>query len=448
MSNALIPRIAVIDDERITGRRLEEHLLEIGYRVDLFFEGLSFLESFQAAPHDLVVTDMMLPGINGLDILRQVKSVRPETEVVVITGYASVDSAIEAIRAGAFHYLNKPIRLDEFENLIRRVVEKINLRHETDDLRAMMMRGSGRQGMIGASREMARVYRLIEKVAPLDCPVIIQGESGTGKELVARAIHRLSHRKDASIVSFNCGGFSPDLIANELFGHEKGAFTGAFAGKQGLLESADHGTVLLDEIIEMPSDMQVKLLRVLQEGQIYRIGANRPINLDIRILAASNRDLEAAVREGVFREDLFFRLNVLTLSLPRLVEREGDLPLLADFFLQRYNQSYHKKIRGFSSPALEALARYEFPGNVRELENIVARATALTESDEIQLKDLPPALHRPVAEGGSMKSLEMLEKEHITRVLENVKGKREQAAGILGITRSTLWRKMKKFGLD
>ena len=444
-----IIRIAVIDDEKISGRRLQEHLVDMGYPVDIFFDGESFVKTFLSSPHDLVVTDLKLPGIDGLEILRRVKERRPETEVVVVTGYASVDTAIEATRAGAFHYLTKPIRLDEFENLILRAIEKIMLIHEADNLRALIKDSAGREGMIGTSREMVGVYQLIEKVAPLDCPVIIQGESGTGKELVARAIHRLSLRRDAAMVSFNCGGFSPELIANELFGHEKGAFTGAFAAKMGLLETADRGTVLLDEIAEMPQNMQVKLLRVLQEGQVYRVGANQPKSLDIRILAASNRDLKNEVDQGRFREDLFFRLNVMTVSLPRLVDRVGDLWLLADHFLGKFNQSYGKKIRGFSPAARETLARYDFPGNVRELENIVARSVALAEGSQIEGRDLPPVLTEGDPTSSShLGSLEDLEKEHIARVLEAVQYRRDQAAGILGITRSTLWRKMRKYGLE
>ncbi|MBI9087085.1 MAG: sigma-54-dependent Fis family transcriptional regulator [Desulfobacterales bacterium] len=440
-------RIAVIDDEKVSGLRLQEALADQGYPTDFFADGESFLEIFDHAPHDLVVTDMKLPGVNGLEILRRVKARQPKTEVVVITGYASIDSAIEATRAGAFHYLTKPIRLAEFENLVARAIEKIELCHEAADLRALMMRGAGREGMIGTSPEMVELYRLIEKVAPLDCPVIIQGESGTGKELVARAIHRLSLRREAPIVSFNCGGFSQELIANELFGHEKGAFTGAFSSKVGLLETANHGTVLLDEIAEMPSDMQVKLLRVLQEGQIYRVGGNRSVNLDIRILAATNRDLETAVTDGKFREDLFFRLNVMTVALPRLRDREGDIWLLAEHFLQKISLDFHKRIKGFSAAARTALAGYDYPGNVRELENIVARAVALAEGDEIQVPDLPPFLAKRREGQPLLGSLESLEKDHIARVLAAFRGHRDQAAAVLGITRSTLWRKMKKFGL-
>jgi two-component system response regulator AtoC len=441
-------RIAIIEDEKISGLRLQEHLSESGHPVDLYFEGESFLKAFQAAPHDLVITDLKLPGLGGMDIIREVKSRRRDTEVVVITGYASIDSAIEAVRAGAFHYLTKPIRLAEFDNLVSRIIDKINISHEASDLRLLMTHNAGKAGMIGTSPEIEHVYRLIEKVAPLDCPVIIQGESGTGKELVARAIHLLSHRHKAPIVSFNCGGFSPELIANELFGHEKGAFTGAFAARMGLLQSADGGTILLDEIADMPLDMQVKLLRVLQEGQIYRVGANRPINLDIRILAASNRDLKDRVRQGLFREDLLFRLNVMTIALPRLVERKGDLWLLADHFLHNFNAAYNKNVRGFSSDARMLLEQYEFPGNIRELENIMARAVALAEGTEIQAGDLPPFLTElQSATGNRLQSLEDMERTHIVNVLKSVDGHRDRAASILGITRATLWRKIKKFGL-
>ena len=441
-------RLAIIEDEKISGLRLQEHLAESGYPVDLFFEGNSFLNAFMASPHDLVITDLKLPGLSGLDILRRVKSRRSDTEVVVVTGYASIDSAIEAVRAGAFHYLTKPIRLAEFDNLISRIIEKIKISNEANSLRALMAHNAGKAGIIGTSPEMQQVYRLIEKVAPLDCPVILQGESGTGKELVARAIHLLSHRHQAPIVSFNCGGFSPELIANELFGHEKGAFTGAFASRMGLLQSANGGTILLDEIADMPTDMQVKLLRVLEEGQIYRLGASRPVHLDIRILAASNRDLKEQVRNGLFREDLFFRLNVMTILLPRLVERKGDLWLLADHFLHKFNKAYKKEVRGLSVQTRDMLAQYEFPGNIRELENIIARAVALADGTEIQVEDLPPFLTGlPSTPDTGLQSLKEMERAHIEKVLRSVGGHRDKAASILGITRSTLWRKINKFGL-
>jgi DNA-binding NtrC family response regulator len=296
---------------------------------------------------------------------------------------------------------------------------------------------------------MNEVFRLIEKVAPLDCPVIIQGESGTGKELVVRAIHDLSPRAKGPLVSFNCGGFSDSLVANELFGHEKGSFTGAFKTKKGLLESADHGTALLDEITEMSPDLQVKLLRVLQEGQIFRVGGTRPIHLDLRVLAASNRDIRAEVAQGRFREDLYFRLNVVTIFLPRLAERAGDLPLLIEHFLQQYRQAYRKGPLSFSRPARALLEAYAFPGNVRELANIVAQAVALSEGPEVLPRDLPPYLRGEgeTGPGADLRSLEEVEEAHIRRVMTGVGDNRVEAARILGMTRTTLWRKLKKYGL-
>jgi len=445
-------RVAIIDDEEITAMRLQEHLAGQGFSADFFLDGESFMESFRFSPYEVVVTDMKLPGMSGLEILTEVKTRFRAAEVVVITGYATVDSAIEAIKAGAFHYLTKPIRLDEFDNLISRVMEKILLKSEMKALRALTEQKAGRDGMIGASPEMDHVVSLVEKVAPLTCPVIIQGQSGTGKELVARAIHRLSNRRDHPIVTLNCGGFSPDLIANELFGHEKSAFTGAARARAGLLESADRGTVFLDEIADMPSDMQVKLLRVLQEGQILRLGATRPTDIDIRIIAASNRDLVDEVKAGRFREDLFFRLNVMTIAVPRLTDRQGDVLLLADHFLRKLAGTYKKEIKGFSSRARKALERYDYPGNVRELENIIARTIALAEGSLIHLADLPPHLVKaygdPIAPETDFPCLEEAEKDLIEKVLKSVDGQRGKASAILGITRTTLWRKMKKFNLE
>jgi two-component system response regulator AtoC len=443
-----LPSIAIVEDDRIGARRLAEFLSDQGLPVEVFHDGESFLERFRQAAFDLVITDFKLPGVDGLQVLREVKRQNAQTEVLVITGHGSIESAIEAIREGAFHYLTKPIRLEEFGNLIKRVVEKITMLKEARILRESLLKGAGIQAMIGSSPQMASVFRLVEKVAPLDCPVIIQGESGTGKELVAQAIHRLSPRGERIMVSFNCGGFSQELIPNELFGHEKGAFTGAYDTKVGLLETANNSTVFLDEIAEMPTDMQVKLLRVLQERQLYRIGGTRPVSLDIRLLAASNKDIEKEVGQGRLREDLYFRLNVVTIHLPRLVEREGDLGLLMDYFLHQYRKSYGREGLSFSPRAREILEGYSYPGNVRELEHIVARAVAISEGDQIQEEDLPPALREGVpADVGQLKTLEELEGEYIRHVLARVNNRRSEAACILGITRTTLWRKMNKYGL-
>lgn len=448
MENRIV-RIAVIDDDKITANRLYESLDDLGYSADVFYDGESFLRAFSITPHDLVITDLKLGKIDGLEVLRKVKFKNKKTEVVVITGYGTIDTAIDAIRAGAFHYLTKPIRLDEFRNLVKRIIEKINLENETLRLRASMMQGAGLGKIIGCSPEMNRVFRLIEKVAPLDCPVLIEGESGTGKELVAQAIHSLNTRRSGPMVSFNCGGFSNELIANELFGHDKGAFTGAFSSKKGLLETAEHGTVFLDEIASMPMEMQVKLLRFLQEKQIYRIGGTTPLSLDVRILAASNKDLREEVEKNCFREDLYFRLKVITISLPRLVERQGDLDLLINHFLHKVSRAYDKKVSGLSREALAELENYHFPGNVRELENIIAHAVALSDTPQIQVSDLPRFLMEDVSSGAVQNmTLEDLEKDYLRRILIQSRHRRTEAARVLGITRTTLWRKIKKYGLD
>ena len=291
---------------------------------------------------------------------------------------------------------------------------------------------------------------MIKKVAIVDCNVLLQGESGTGKELVAKSIHRLGPRKNSPFISFNCGGFTEELISNELFGHEKGAFTGATVTKIGLLESAGGGTVFLDEIGEMPLSMQVRLLRVIQEKRILRVGGTKPIDLDIRIVSASNKDIKKACIEGTFREDLYYRLNVLTLHLPRLSERKEDLPLLISSFIKKYNRPFGKKIKHISSQAMEILMQYNFPGNVRELENIIQRAIALTERDTIKVENLPPDLQNldiNMIDGDGLLTLEEVEKQHITRVLQKTGNNKILAGRILDLPRTTLWRKLKKFGL-
>jgi DNA-binding NtrC family response regulator len=375
---------------------------------------------------------------SGLEVLRRVKAHRPESEVIVITGYGTIDTAIEAVREGAFHYLCKPFRLEEFHNLTQRVVEHIDLRSETLKLRASLLGQAGLEGLIGAGPEMREVFHLIRKVAPLDCTVLIQGASGIGKELVARAIHRLSPPRDKPFVSFNCGGFSPELAANELFGHEKGSYTGAFKAQRGLLETADQGTAFLEEIAEMSPEMQVNLLRVIQERQIYRLGRATPLSLDLCLVTATNRTLAEEVQQGRFREDLFFRINVVTINLPPLKDRPDDLPLLRDHFLRRSCQAYHKELGGFTPGAWEVLKRHDFPGHVRELENIVARAVALSDGPWIEVEDLPEGLVRPSAEAGRAQTLEEVERDHVRRVMAQCRQRRGEAARVLGVTRATL----------
>jgi len=444
-------RLAIVDDEEIVCRRLSQALLREGYEVEAFIMGRSFLERMMQQPFDIVFLDMHLPDLDGLDILSRIKSLRTETEVIIITGYKSVETAVEAIQKGAYHYIPKPVNLSEIRLLAKGAQEKITMRLENLRLREALRSDSGLTAIIGNSPTIQELFALIRKVAPVDCNVLVQGGSGTGKALVARAIHQLSQKKDHPFVAFNCGGFTDELINSELFGHERGAFTGATAAKIGLLESAAGGTVFLDEIGEMPPAMQVKLLHVLQERQIFRVGGTKPINLDIRIIAATNKDLKHEVEIGAFREDLFFRLNVVTIALPLLAERREDIPLLLRHFTEKYSLAFHKKVNGIEPQALQILLNYSYPGNVRELENIVERAVALTDDEEIGPHDLPKDLQKlefDTLEGDGLHSLQEMERRYILRVLESTEYNKKIAAEILGVPRTTLWRKIKMFGLE
>ena len=444
-------RIAVIDDEPIVLREIDRGLSKAGFIVETFSDGNKALARSEKKPFDIVLTDLRMPGLSGLDILKNVKAQSPHTEVILITAYASVDSAIEAIRAGAYHYVVKPVKMAELKALINHVVEKLNLVHETEALKDALFSRSRGEGFIGFSRAMREVFRLIEKVAPLDCTVLIQGESGTGKEMVARALHGKSPRKDCPFVSFNCGAFNDDLIANELFGHEKGAYTGANETKVGLLEAADNGIVFLDEIGEMPMTMQVKLLRFLEERTLLRVGGTKPVEIDVRIVAASNQDLKEAVRNQTFREDLYYRLNVVLIDLPPLRSRKDDLPPLVNHFLKKYNRAFSKKLARVSDEAMALLSEYPYPGNVRELENIIERAVALADENEIHPRDLPSDLRDldiSSKDDDTWPTLEEKEREYIRQVLIRTDHKKGQAAEILGLPRTTLWRKMKQYGLE
>ena len=444
-------RLAVIDDEKIVCKRLKQALEKDGYEVETFLSATPFLQSLSQRPYQLVFTDLRLPDLDGMALLKRVKDQCEDTEVVVITGYGSIDSAIEAVKTGAYHYAVKPLKLEEVRSLARRIVESIRLRAENRILREALIGKDSLENIVGTSRAMQEVFALIKKVAVVDCNVLLQGRSGTGKELAARAVHVLSPRRDFPFVSFNCGGFTEELISSELFGYEKGAFTGATASKIGLFESAAKGTVFLDEIGEMPASMQVKLLHVIQEKRIFRVGSVKPIELDIRIVAATNRDLKEEVERGNFREDLFYRLNVVTLQLPSLRERRDDIPLLISHFINKYNTAFGKRVSGIEPTALQTLLRYDFPGNVRELKNIIERAVALTEREQIQVADLPRDLQNLEFETFSeegWETLEDMEKRYIANVLKRTGYNRNLAARLLNIPRTTLWRRMKKYGLD
>jgi DNA-binding NtrC family response regulator len=444
-------KIAVVDDEAVARKRLGDALARDGFEVETFPNAEAYLARSGEILFDLALLDMVLPGMSGLDALKRIRDSGAETEAILITGHGGLDTAIEAIKLGAFHYVAKPVKLAEVRSLVKSACEKVAMRRENRQLRRALREETGLESMIGASASMRLVFELIRKIAPVGCNVLIQGASGTGKALVAKAIHRLSPRKDQPFVSFNCGGFTEELIASELFGYEKGAFTGALATRIGLLESAGGGTVFLDEIGEMPLSMQVKLLHVIQERQILRVGGTRPIDLDIRVIAATNRDLKQEVDQKLFREDLFYRLNVVNILLPRLVDRREDVPLLARHFLDKYSLLFHKNVRDIQPPALQILMNYGYPGNVRELENIVERAVALCDSDSISLTDLPQDLRQmdfDSVEGERLLSLEEIERRHIAHVLTRTGRNKGLAAQILDIPRTTLWRKLKQFKLD
>jgi len=444
------PRVAVVDDESIVRREVTRGLEKEDLLVESFADGESVLKRLEEEAFDLVVCDLRLPGLSGMEVLKAIRKAQPSAEVIIMTGFGSVDTAIAAIRAGAFHFVTKPIKMRELRLLARRALEKVALVKEKEALKEALFSQTRTTGIIGHSKPMQRVFDLIEKVGPLDCNVLIQGESGTGKEMVAKALHDGGPRGSHPFVSFNCGGFSEDLITNELFGHEKEAFTGATGTKIGLLEAAHKGSIFLDEIGEMPPSMQVKLLRFVEERTLMRVGGVRSVPVDLRLIAASNRDLKEMVREQTFREDLYYRLNVVVITLPPLRDRLDDLPLLTGHFLTKYGSAFGKKIKGISAEVLQVLRQYPFPGNVRELENIIERAAALTDDAEIGLADLPSDLRElsiSSVEGRAWPSLDDKNREYIQKVLRLTNGRRSEAAEILGLPRTTLWRMMKRYGL-
>jgi len=386
--------------------------------------------------------------VSGLDVLSETKRLFPETEVIVVTGYASIQSAIEATKKGAFHYLEKPFRPDEVVHLVRQAMEKWHLRRQIRRLEAQVDDQSKKPLLVGQSPCMVDVVRLLNQVSKADCNILLTGESGTGKELVASLLHAQSNRADNEFLAINCGAFTEDLLANELFGHEKGSFTGATSSKSGLLETASTGTLLLDEVGDMPLSMQVKLLRAIQEQEVIRVGGTKPFRIDVRIIASTNQDLKAAVNAGLFRHDLYFRLNVVSIHIPPLRERREDIPLLAHYFLNRFLKRTNREIKGFAREAMSVLMDYDYPGNVRELENIIERAVVLARSDIIETSDLPPDLSEMDVYSFSqmdskIKTLHEVQREYVQWVLNRVGRNKTKAARALGVDRSTLWRHLK-----
>lgn len=444
----------VVDDDPIALKNLRRILEKDGHSVSTFNNPMNALKKFEDRHFDLIITDLKMPYLDGISLLNKVKRLAPHVEVIVITGYADLDGAIKATKQGAFYYLEKPYTPEKVRDLVEQALEKKLLKEESVHWN-MNKRGPGDSYpvIIGKSPKIWHVQETIRQIAPSDSNVLITGESGTGKELAARAIHTLSHRAQGPFVAFNCGAFSEDLIANELFGHEKEAYTGAASQKQGLLEVANGGTIFLDEIGDMPSSMQIKLLRVVQERVFFRVGGTTPLPLNIRIIAATAKDLKVAVAEGAFRQDLYFRLNVINIILPRLCERKQDIALLAYHMLEKFRRRMDKDVSSISRDALALLENYTFPGNVRELENIIERAVALCQDNTIKVSDLPHDLadfelyfyKRP---DDTLLNLDEMERDYISHILKITGGVRTRAAEILGIDRASLWRKMKKYNLE
>jgi DNA-binding NtrC family response regulator len=449
----MTPHIVIIDDEPITLKQLRRILEKEGYQVSAFSNPQRALQHIEKTPCHLVVSDVRMPTMNGMELMTRVKARFPETEVILITGYASLDGAVEATKEGAFYYLEKPFTPDQVRDRVKQALQLSWTRNIVSEDSIPGNENFKAPVIIGESSKIREVVSIIRQIGPTDCNVMITGDSGSGKELVARAIHAVSRRASGPFMAFNCGALSETLIDNELFGHEKGAFTGAESRSSGLLETATGGTLFLDEIGEMPHAMQVKLLRVLQEGELIRVGGSRPIPIDVRIVSATAVDVKAAVNGGAFRKDLYFRINVVNIKLPGLSERKEDIPLLAYHILNRLNRRGSKDISAISQNAMSLLRHYAFPGNVRELENILERAVAVCSGNVIRVCDLPPDLielelqaYKPPEE--QFMTLLELEQDYITHLLKINGGARTKTAEMLGIDRASLWRKMKKYGLE
>ena len=443
--------VLVVDDERPTRLLMERELPQAGCSVTSVENGEGALEQLQVKDFDVVLLDLKMPGIGGMEALRRIRDSGASAEVVVLTGHPDVDSAIEAMKLGAYDYLTKPFKLAEVEEVLRRAAERKRLQKENVALRRMVSQRAPAPLLIGQSQALRAVLQVVEQVAPTDASVLIAGESGTGKGLVARAIHQGSPRGSAPFLVINCSAFQDQLLESELFGHEKGAFTGATAVKQGLIEVADRGTLFLDEVGEMTPAMQAKLLQVLDSGELRRVGGTRAHRVDVRIIAATNKDLAHEVRAGRFREDLFHRLNVISVTLPPLRERKEDVPLLIEHFMRQFRLT-GRKPKTFSTEALQALCGYSWPGNVRELANTLERVMILTRGEIIGPEDLPPNVRSPVVAAedpsGSLVSLAEMERLHIARVLAQTGGRKMKAARLLGIDLKTLNHKIKLYKIS
>lgn len=446
-------RILIVEDEKSALRNLQHVMRKEGYQVTGMLSSSEALALLDKNEFDIVLTDLRMEKVDGVQMLERTKQLYPDTEVILITAYASIPSAVETMKKGAYDYIAKPFKLEDVRRVVRSALERVNLRKENTQLREQIERYEGKVKIVTQTEAMRRLLETARQIAPTDCNVLITGESGTGKELLARYIHFMSNRAEGPFFAINCGALTEELLANELFGHEKGAFTGATSMKKGLVEAAAGGSLFLDEITEMSGGMQVKLLRVIQERELMRLGGTDAVTVDVRIIAATNRDIQEVVKENDFRMDLYYRLNVVSLHMPPLSERRDDIPLLCQYFLKKYSALMKKDVREISPDVMGMLMTYDFPGNVRELENIIERGVALAGGSAVEMAHLPEDLKELDIktfrkEEDRFPSLEEQELSYIKWVLKETGGNKTTAAKILGIDRVSLWRKLKKHGLN
>ena len=449
-------RILVVDDEAMIADSLKQNLVEEGFSVDTAATGAEAIELFDQGGHHLAICDLQLPDMDGLEVMRHMKDARPTTEVIVVTAYGSVQRAVEATKAGAFYFVAKPFEFEELQALIEKALERRQLVAETTNMRRQLSTRSEYFNIIGSAKPMQTIYETIESVAKSDANVLIVGESGTGKELIANAIHYNSLRSKKPFIKVNCAALPKELIESELFGHTKGAFTGAHADKEGLVQHAAGGSLMLDEIAEMPVELQPKLLRVLQERSYRKIGSEKTYAVDFRLISSTNRPPADAIRDGVLRDDLFYRISTITIHVPPLRERSEDIQLLTEHFLHMYAQKYERAIGGVSQAAYQRLFGHTWPGNVRELQNVLERAVLLAKANKIEPVDLPFD-NGSVPEGGIANAgwdvppnmtLEDIERLVIERTLQRTGGNKQAAANLLGIYRPRLYSKIRKYNID
>ena len=449
-------RVLVVDDDEAHAEALADGLELDGHACTVAHSGDEGVERLSERSFDAVLTDLVMHDRSGLEVLAESRNLQPDAVVLVITGHGSVETAVEAIQSGAADYLTKPVNLQELRTKLPRAVEAVRERQANIELRRRLDKRYGFESILGHSSGMRRVFDMLAQVSSTNATILILGESGTGKELVAQAVHRNSPRKDGPFVAVNCAAMSEGLIESELFGHVKGAFTGAVSAKEGRIVYANGGTLFLDEVGDMPLDTQAKLLRVLETREVLAVGGNEPRKVDIRLLAATNRDLDEMVRAGSFREDLMFRLRVITVQLPPLRERAGDIPLLIDHFIGELNEEHGRAVRGITPEARTMLARYTWPGNVRELRNAIENMVLLARSDVLEVGDVPHTIgeeqgKRGAGSGGHQlagRSLAEVERDLIEENLRLMAGNREKTARVLGIGERTLYRKIKEYGLS